>query len=209
MTPIEMHYSWVGLVYGHTAGIARFLGEKSFDVLLALLGTVLGYLLAKRHLEHFVTEIAEKMDSKYLNLNSQMAFRRAVAEMLPELPQFYMRPTGAFSSKVAVALGDYTSWATAIDPSHTPEKSMELVGTEAYKAAAGLIQKDLGFREAVPIPDYEWEVGVDKLPVGWTVEEPADLTIFNWDTGVAMYRHATMKEAGRTAPQFDIAGCGI
>ena len=138
------------------------------------------------------------MDDKYLDLNRQMAFHRAVTAMLPELPQFYMRPTSTLSPQVADALGDFTHWSTAIDPTHTPEKSMEMVGKEAYILAAGLIKKDMGFKEAVSIPNYEWIVEIGKLPFGWTVEESADLTIFDWNSGVAVYRHALMKETART-----------
>lgn len=199
MTPIEMHYSWIGLFYQATAWLGQRLAEKWFDVVLALLGTLFGYWLAKQHLEHFVSGIVNKMDAKYIELNRQIAFHRAVAAMVPELPQFYMRPTSTFSPQVAVALGDFTLWSTAIDSNHTPEKSLELVGQEAYRVAAGLIQKDMGFKEAVPIPNYEWHIEIDKLPVGWTVEEAADLTIYNWDTGAPAYRHALMKETAQTA----------
>lgn len=199
MTPIEMHYSWIGFVYHAIAWLGERLAEKWSDVVLALLGTLFGYWLAKRHLEHFVSGIVDKMDAKYLDLNRQIAFQKAVTTMLPELPQFYLRPTSAFSPQVAAAVGEYTKWSTAIDPAHTPEKSMELVGKEAYLSAAGLIQKDMGFKEAVPIASYEWQVGIGGLPIGWTVEEAADLTIYDWDTGAAVYRHASMKEAERTA----------
>src|SRR5579859_252957 len=187
MTPIEMHYSWIGFAYQATAWSGQRLAEKWFDIVLVVLGTWFGYRLAKRHLEHFVSETVKKMDAKYLDLNRQMAFQRAVTAMLPELPQFYLRPTSTFSPHVAAALGEFTSWSAAIDPTHTPEKSMELVGKEAYTAAAGLIQKDMGFKEAVPIPNYEWEIEIGGLPIGWTVEEAADLTIYNWDTGAAVY----------------------
>jgi len=198
MTPIEMHYSWIGFVYQAMAWLVQLLAEKWFDVVLAVLGTWLGYSLAKWHLEHFVSGIVTKMDAKYLNLNRQMAFHRAVNAMLPELPQFYLRPSKGFSPNVAGALVEFTSWSTAIDPAHTPEKSMELVGTEAYTLAGGLIHKDMGFKEAVSIPNYEWQIDIGGLPIGWTVEEAPDLTIFNWDTGVAVYRHALMKETART-----------
>jgi len=110
-----------------------------------------------------------------------------------------MRPTSTFSPQVAAAIGDFTHWSTAIDPAHTPEKSVEMVGKEAYILAAGLIQKDMGFKEAVSIPNYEWQINIGSLPIGWAVEEAADLTIYNWDTGAAMYRHALMKETARTA----------
>jgi uncharacterized membrane protein YsdA (DUF1294 family) len=69
--------------------LEHLFGEKLFDIALALLGTWLGYLLAKRHLEHFVSSIVEKMNTKYLDLNRQIAFHKAVGAMLPELPNFY------------------------------------------------------------------------------------------------------------------------
>ena len=93
MTPIEMQYDWIGSVYQATAWLGQRLAEKWFDVALALIGTLFGYWLAKTHLEHFVSGIVKEMDAKYLDLNRQMAFRRAVTAMLPELPHFYMRPT--------------------------------------------------------------------------------------------------------------------
>jgi hypothetical protein len=198
VTPIEMHYSWIGFVYQATEWLGQRLAEKGFDVLLAGLGTVFGYWLAKSHLEHFVSGIVTKLDAKYLNLNRQMAFHRAVSAMLPELPQFYLRPSRTFSRTVVGAVDEFTQWSTAVDPAHTPEKSMELVGTEAYTLAGGLIQKDMGFKEAVSIPNYEWQIGIGPLPLGWTVEESPDLTIFNWDTGAAVYRHALMRETART-----------
>lgn len=199
MTPTEMHYSWIGLLYQATTWLGQRLAEKWFDVVLALLGTLLGYWLAKRHLEHFVSGIVEKMDAKYLDLNRQVAFRRAVAAMLPELPQFYMRPTNTFSSQVAIAIGEFTFWSTALDPTHTPEKSMELIGKEAYTRAADLIKKDMGFREEVSVPSFEWQIEIGGLPIGWIVEEVPDLTIYNWDTEATVYQHALMKEAARTA----------
>jgi hypothetical protein len=203
MTPVEMHYSWVGFAYDAAAWLGQLLSEKWFDVVLAALGTLFGYWLAKRHLEHFVSGVVGKMDAKYLDLNRQIAFRTAVAAMLPELPQFYMRPTGTFSSQVAVAVGEFTSWSTAIDPTHTPEKSMELVGKEAYTLAAGLIQKDMGFKDAVSIANYEWQIGIAGLPIGWAVEEPADLTVYDWETGAAVYRHARMRETARTSSSIE------
>lgn len=196
---IEIHYSWMGLVYQATAWLAHHLAQRLFDVVLALVGTLFGYWLAKRHLEHFVAGIVEKMNAKYLDFNRQIAFLRAVAIMVPELPQFYMRPTNTLSPQLAAAIGEFGSWAAAIDPTYTPEKGMELVGKEAYKTAAGLIQKDMGFREAVSTSNYEWQIEIGELPIGWTVEEPADLTIYNWDTGTAVYRHASMNETARTA----------
>ncbi|MGH9736307.1 MAG: hypothetical protein ACRD8A_17180 [Candidatus Acidiferrales bacterium] len=199
MTPIEMNYSWIGLFYHATAWLGQRLAEKWLDVVFALLGTLLGYWLAKRHLEHFVSAIVEKMGAKYLDLNRQIAFHKAVAAMLPELPGFYVRPTRAFNSQVVTAIGEFTSLSTAVDPTHTPEKSMELVVTEAYRVAAELIQKDMGFKEAVPTPNFEWQIRIGPLPVGWSIEEAPDLTIYNWHTGAAVYRHALMKETTRTA----------
>lgn len=198
MTPIEMHYSLIGFVYQAMAWLGQRLAEKLFDIVLVAIGTWCGYWFAKRHLELFVSETVKKLDAKYLDLNRQMAFQRAVTAMLPELPQFYMRPTRTLSPQVAAALGDFTSWSTAIDPAHTPEKSMDLVGKGAYTSAADFIEKDMGFKEAVSIPNYEWQIGIGPLPIGWTVEEAPDLTILNWDTGAAVYRHALMKETART-----------
>src|SRR5580704_9146960 len=106
MTPIEMHSSWMVFVYRATAWLGQLVAQKWFDVVLALLGTLLGYWLAKRHLEHFVSGIVERMDANYLDLNRQIAFRKAVATMLPELPQFYLRPTSTFSSQVATAVAE-------------------------------------------------------------------------------------------------------
>jgi hypothetical protein len=103
--------------------VEHLFADKLFDIVLALFGTWLGYLLAKRHLEHFVSSMVEKMDAKYLDLNRQIAFRKAVAAMLPELPRFYVRPTSTFSSHVATAVGEFTSWSTALDPTQTPEKA--------------------------------------------------------------------------------------
>src|SRR5258708_21674433 len=150
MMPVEMHYSWIGFVYQAMAWLGQRLAEKLFDIVLVALGTWCGYWFAKRHLEYFV----KKLDAKYLDLNRQMAFQRAVTAMLPELPQFYLRPSKTFSPKVAGALAEFTHWSTAIDLTHTPEKSMELVGKEAHTLAAGLIQKNIVFKEPVPIPNY-------------------------------------------------------
>ena len=75
----------------------------------------------------------------------------------------------------------------------------ELIAKEAYTLAAGLIEKDLGFKEAPSTPNYEWRIDIGGLPIGWTVDEPADLSIYNWDTGAPVYRHARMEETARTA----------
>jgi hypothetical protein len=151
MTPIEMHYSWIGFAYHAVVWLGEFdyqdtewlvqrVAEKWFDIVLALIA----YKFAKRHLEHFVTDIVGRMNAKYLDLNCQVAFRTAVTAMLPELPRFYMRPTRTFSPQVAAAIGEFTYWSTAINPTHTPEKSMELVGNEANESAEGMIEKDMG-----------------------------------------------------------------
>src|SRR5258708_23700469 len=135
----------VGLIGGWSyfkegvAPLEHLFGEKLFDIALALFGTWLGYLLAKRHLEHFVSSIVEKMDAKYLDLNRQIAFHKAVGAMLPELPNFYVRPTAGFSSDVATAVAEFTRWSGALDPTHTPGKRMELVSQEAYITAEKLL----------------------------------------------------------------------
>jgi hypothetical protein len=191
---LEMHYSCLGFVYALLSALGQLFVEKWFDIVLAAAGTWLGYLLAKHHIEHFISAVVQRVDTKYLDLNRQVAFHRAVTAMLPELPQFYVRPTNTFSPDVVAALGEFTSWATALDPTHTPEKSMELVGKEADILAARLIEDDMGFKEAVPIPSYEWIIGIDELPAGWIMEEQPDLSIYDWNTGAAVYRHALMEE---------------
>ncbi|MGA7136435.1 MAG: hypothetical protein WBZ14_02075 [Terriglobales bacterium] len=184
---------------GVVAPLGRFFADKLFDVVLAFAGTIFGYWLAKRHLEHFVNSIVERMDAKYLDLNCQIAFHKAVGAMLPELPNFYVRPAAGFSSDVATAVAEFTRWSAALDPTHTPEKSMELVGKEAHILAAGLIAKDIGFREEAPTPNYEWTVMVGGLPAGWEVQEVPDLSIYNWGTGNPVHQHALMEETERTA----------
>jgi hypothetical protein len=242
MTPIEMHYSWIGFAYQAAVWLGERLTEKLFDIVLVALGTWVGYRLAKWHLEHFVSDIVGKMDAKYLNLigtmdtkylgiiekmdakylnlfetmdtkylnliqtmdakhlslNRQVAFHRAVTAMLPELPGFYLRPSRTFSPEVAGALSEFTSWSTAIDATHTDQKSLELVGKEALTLAEKLVAQDMGFKEEKSVPNFDWIIEIGPLPIGWTVEESPDLTIYNWDTGVAVYRHALMKETART-----------
>jgi len=39
---------------------------------------------------------------------------------------------------------------------------------------------------------------IGSLPTGFAVEKVPHLTIYNWDTGVAAYRHAIMEETART-----------
>ena len=76
--------------------LLRLFSEKLFDIALALFGTLLGYWLAKRHIEHLMAGIVKTLDTKYLNLFRERAFHRAVSEMLTELPDFSVRPTKAF-----------------------------------------------------------------------------------------------------------------
>jgi hypothetical protein len=187
------HLKVVPLPLGH------LFGEKLFDVVLAFAGTILGYWLAKRHLEHFVSNIVKQMDAKHLELNRNITFHKAVGAMLPELPNFHVRQSTGFSSDVATAVAAFTSWSTALDPTHTPEKSMELVAKEAYTLAAGLIAKDMGFREEEPAPNYEWTIAVGNLPAGWEVTDVPDLSIYNWNTGIMVHPYALMREDARTA----------
>jgi hypothetical protein len=171
------------------APLEHLFSEKLFDIALALFGTWLGYLLAKRHLEHFVSSIVEKMDTKYLDLNRQIAFHKAVGAMLPELPNFHIRQSTGFSSDVATAVAEFTRWSAALEPTYTPAKSMELVGKEAHILAAGLIEKDMGFKEEEPAPNYEWTIGVGGLPAGWEVEDaprPFDLRLAHWNYGASV-----------------------
>jgi hypothetical protein len=189
--------SYVTFVAHH---LLHLFAEKWFDVVLALFGTWLGYLLARRHIEHLMSEIVKTLDTKYLNLFRQRAFHNAVSAMLPELPNFSLRPTKTFSTQTADAISEFTHWSVALDATHTPEKSMELVGNEAYTLAANLIEKDMGFREEELVPNFEWIMGVGGLPAaGWEITERPDLSIYNWDTGVAVYQHALMEETERTA----------
>jgi hypothetical protein len=186
---------------GEAVGILllHLLREKWFDIVLALFGTLLGYLLAKRHIEHLMDGIVKTLDTKYLNLFRERAFHRAVSAMLPELPDFHLRQTNAFSTRTADAVSEFTHYSAALDPTHTPEKSMEMVGKEAYTLAAKLIEKDMGFKEEASTGNYEWVVAVGNLPAaGWEVKEAPDLSIYDWDTGVAVQRYALMKETART-----------
>lgn len=80
---------------------------------------------------------------------------------------------------------------------------MELIGKEAYTLASKLINKDMGFREEQSTPNYEWGFVIGGLPVGWTIEEPADLSIYDWNTGIPVYRHALMNETARTATSVE------
>jgi hypothetical protein len=120
--------------------LLRLFSEKLSDIALALFGTLLGYWLAKRHIEHLMAGIVKTLDTKYLNLFRERAFHRAVSAMLPELPDFHLRQTNTFSTQTADAVSEFTHYSTALDPTHTPEKSMEVVGKEAYTLAAKLIE---------------------------------------------------------------------
>jgi hypothetical protein len=180
--------------------LLRLFSEKLFDIALALFGTLLGYWLAKRHIEHLMAGIVKTLDTKYLNLFRERAFHRAVSAMLPELPDFHLRKTNAFSTQTADAVSEFTHYSAALDPTHTAEKSMELVGKEAYTLAAKLIAKDMGFKEEASTGNYEWIVGIGNLPAaGWEIEEKPDLSIYDWNTGVAVQRYALMEETVRTA----------
>jgi hypothetical protein len=181
------------------APVGHLFADKWFDIVLALFGTWLGYLLARRHIEHLMSEIVKTLDTKYLDLFRQRSFHRAVSAVLPELPDFYLRPTNTFSTQTADAISEFTHWSAALDPTHTPEKSMEMVGKEAYTLAAGLIKKDMGFTEGQSTPNYEWIIDIAGLPVGWDIDEVPDLSIYNWDTGIAVCRHVIMEEISRTA----------
>ena len=67
----------------------------------------------------------------------------------------------------------------------------------------------MGFKEEASVPNYDWIIEIGPLGIGWTVEESPDLSIYNWDTGVAVYRHALMKRRHEPLLRFDIAGRGI
>jgi hypothetical protein len=179
--------------------LMQLLAEKWFDIVLALFGTWLGYLLARRHIEHLMSGIVKTLDTKYLNLSRERAFHKAVSAMLPELPNFHLRPN-TFSPQTADAISEFTHWSVALDPAHTPEKSMELVGTEAQTLAAKLIEKDMGFREEKSAGTFEWMIGIGNLPAtGWEFAEAPDLSIYDWNSGVAVQRYALMQEKERTA----------
>src|SRR2546430_13348587 len=119
--------------------------------------------------------------------------------MLPELPQFYLRPASTFSTSVATAMGEFTSWATAIDKGHTPDKTVEMVSKEAYIMAASLIEKGMGYKEEKPTPNYEWTIQVNDLPAVWEVKDAPDLSIYDWNTGLPVHRYAPMEEVERIA----------
>ena len=173
--------------------------EKWFDIVLAFAGTMFGYWMAKQHIEHLMAGIVKTLDTKYTTINRDRAFHRAVSIMLPELPDFHLRPNTAFSTHVADAVSEFTQWSAMQDPTHTPDKSLEMVGKEAYTLAAELVKKDMGYREDESTGNYGWEVGVFGLPAGWEVKEVPDISIYNWDTGIAVQKYEVMKETARTA----------
>ncbi|MGC2330290.1 MAG: hypothetical protein WA581_02455 [Candidatus Acidiferrales bacterium] len=162
-------------------------------VVLMLVGVILGYFLAKRHLEHYISKTATAMSRAYLDVGRQVAFHRAVGLMLPELPGFKLRSNATFSPQVAAAVGEFGAWSTALDAQHTDEKSMELVGREAWALAAKMTQKDLGFKEETPDPEtyFRWELGM-AVPDEALVKEVPDLTILNWETGLPVEHHVRM-----------------
>lgn len=173
--------------------------EKWFDIVLAFVGTLFGYWLAKRHIEHLMAGIVKTLDTKYATIFRERAFHRAVSAMLPELPDFHLRPNTAFSTQIADAVSEFTQWSAMLDPTHTPDKSMKMVGKEAYTLAAEMVKKDMGYREDESTGNYGWEVGVCGLPAGWEVKEAPDISIYNWDTGVAVQKYEVMEETARTA----------
>jgi hypothetical protein len=165
-----------------------------YSTLIAIVLAVLFYWLAKRHLEHYINKTATAMSRAYLEVGREVAFRKAVGLILPELPGFTLRSNATFSPQVAASIGEFGSWSTALDAQHTPEKSMELVRAEAYTLAGKLIGKDLGFREQVPDPEthYQWILDMSRVPDEALVKEVPDLTILNWETGIPVEHHIRM-----------------
>jgi hypothetical protein len=187
------HVTFVG------SHLMPLLADKLFDIGLALVGTLLGYWLAKRHIEDLMAGIVTTLNTKYLNIFRERAFHKAVSTMLPELPDFHLRRTNAFSTQTADAVSEFTSYSVALDPTHTPDKSMEMVGKEAYTLAAKLIAKGMGFKEEASAGNYEWIVAIGGLPAaGWAVKDAPDLSIYDWNTGIPAERYAPMEEAERT-----------
>jgi hypothetical protein len=179
--------------------LGHLFNEKWFDIVLAFAGTMFGYWKAKRHIEGLMDEIVKTLGTKYATIFRERAFHRAVSTMLPELPDFHLRPNTAFSTQTADAVSEFTQWSAMLDPAHTPDKSMEMVGKEAYILAADLVEKDMGYREDESTGNYGWEVGIFGLPAGWEVKESPDISIYNWDTGIAVQKYEVMKETARTA----------
>jgi hypothetical protein len=118
---------------------------------------------------------------------------------------YHLRPNTAFSTHVADAISEFTQWSALQDPTPTPDKSLEMVGKEAYILAAELVKKDMGYREDESTGNYEWVVGVFGSPAGWEVKEAPDISIYNWDTGVAVQKYEVMEETARTADSIRYA----
>jgi hypothetical protein len=58
----------------------------------------------------------------------------------------------------------------------------------------------MGFKEEKSAGNYEWTVGIGNLPAaGWDVKDAPDLSIYDWNTGIAVQRYALMEETARTA----------
>src|SRR5271163_5182824 len=97
MTPIEMHYSCLGFAYAATVWLGERLTEKLFDIVLVALGTWVGYKLAKRHLEHFVSDIVGKMDAKYLGIIEKMDAK--YLNLINEMDAKYLNLIGTMDAK--------------------------------------------------------------------------------------------------------------
>jgi len=193
--------TWVGyrLAKHHLEQFVTDIVGKMDAKYLNLIGTMdAKYLNLINEMDAKYLNLINGMDAKYLNLNRETAFHRAVNAMLPELPEFHLRPEKTLRPEVAGALAEFTSWSTAIDATHTDQKSMELVVKEAHTLAAKLVAKDMMFKEEVSVPKYKWEIAI-RLPSGAKMEEAPYLTIFNWDAGLPLVRYATMKETERVA----------
>jgi hypothetical protein len=171
----------------------EFLYSTLIAIGLMIVGVIVGYFLAKWHLEHYIAKTATAMSRAYLEVGRQVAFHKAVALMVPELPGFKIRSNATLSPQVAASVGEFGAWSTALDVQHTAEKSMELVGKEAYALAAKMTQKDLGFKEETPDPEthYQWILDM-AVPDEALIKEVPDLTILNWETGLPVEHHARM-----------------
>jgi len=128
--------------------LVRLFSEKLFDIALALVGTLFGYWLAKRHIEHLMAAIVKTLDTKCFNLFRERAFHRAVSEMLTELPDFSVRPTKAFSSHVADSIREFTHWPVGLYPPHTPEKSNRVNRKRGVYTRRRVDRKRLGIQRS-------------------------------------------------------------
>ena len=145
-------------------------------------------------------ELLKRWTQNIRTFSKEEHFIERSARCCPELPDFHLRPTNTLSTQTANAVSEFTHWSAALDPRHTPEKSMELVGKEAYPLAAKLIAKDMGFKEEQSAGTFEWIAGIGGLPAaGWEVQDAPDLSIYDWNKGVAVQRYALMEETARTA----------